>query len=176
MKTIKIFTAICLLFISFGAISQNNDDIRIMKDAEQAKEHLLNTDSALEMFFDESEGYVIFPNVGKGGFIIGAASGNGVLYENGMPTGMADLKKINIGLQAGGQALTEIIFFETEEALDDFKNGNFEFSAEVSAIALKSGVAANAKFKDGVAVFVLPKAGLMAEGSVGGQKFTYHSF
>ncbi|MBK5209677.1 MAG: lipid-binding SYLF domain-containing protein [Flavobacteriaceae bacterium] len=176
MKTIKIFTAICLLFISFGAVSQNSDDTRIMKDAEKAKEQLLKTDDALKNFFNNSEGYVIFPNVGKGGFIIGAASGNGVVYEDGIAIGMADLKKLNIGLQAGGQAIIEVIFFETEKALEEFKNGNFEFSAEVSAVALKSGVAANAKFNDGVAVFALPKAGLMAEGSVGGQKFTYHSF
>ena len=176
MKTIKSFTILCLLFISFGAISQNNDDTRIMKDAENAKVLLLEADNDLEKLFDNSAGYVLFPNVGKGGFIIGAASGNGVVYEDGKAVGMADLKKLNIGLQAGGQAIIEVIFFETEAALENFKTGNFEFSAEVSAVALKSGVAANATFKDGVAVFALPKAGLMADGSVGGQKFTYRAF
>ena len=89
---------------------------------------------------------------------------------------MAGLKKLNIGLQAGGQAIIEVIFFETEEDLDDFKDGDFEFEAGASAVALKSGVAINAKYKDGVAVFALPKAGLMADVSIGGQKFNYKPF
>ncbi len=127
-------------------------------------------------FFEDSAGYVIFPNVGKGGFIIGGASGNGVVYDNGTAIGMADLKKLNIGLQAGGQAIIEVIFFETDVDLERFKKGDFQFAAETSAVALKSGIAFNAKYKDGVAVFALPKAGLMADASVGGQKFNYKAF
>ena len=127
----------------------------------------------LDQFFTNSAGYVIFPNVGKGGLIIGGASGNGVVYENGTIIGMANLKKISVGLQAGGQAITEVIFFETENDLNEFKEGDVEFSAEASAVALKSGIAVNAKYRDGVAVFALPKAGLMADASVGGQKFEF---
>ena len=137
---------------------------------------LLKTDEGLKTFFDNSAGYVLFPNVGKGGFIVGASSGNGVVYENGKKVGMADLKKLNIGLQAGGQSIIEVIFFENEADLSEFKEGNFNFAAEASAVAVKSGLAFNAKYKDGVAVFALPKAGLMADASVGGQKFSYHPF
>jgi len=90
--------------------------------------------------------------------------------------GMADLKKLNIGLQAGGQAIIEVIFFETDVDLERFKTEKFQFAAETSAVALKSGIAFNAKYKDGVAVFALPKAGLMADASVGGQKFKYKAF
>jgi lipid-binding SYLF domain-containing protein len=89
---------------------------------------------------------------------------------------MADLKKLNIGFQAGGQAIIEVIFFEKPVDLERFKENNFEFAAETSAVALKSGIAFNAKYKDGVAVFALPKAGLMADASVGGQRFEYRPF
>jgi lipid-binding SYLF domain-containing protein len=99
-----------------------------------------------------------------------------VVYENGNAIGMADLKKLNIGLQAGGQAIIEVIFFETDVDLERFTEGKFEFAAETSAVALKSGIAFNAKYKDGVAVFALPKAGLMADASVGGQKFGFKAF
>ncbi|WFO14696.1 hypothetical protein M601_012085 [Cellulophaga baltica 4] len=119
---------------------------------------------------------LFFPNVGKGGFIIGAASGNGAVYESGNLIGMADLKKLNIGFQAGGQAIIEVIFFENTAAMNDFKEGKFSFAAEASAVAVRSGIAFNAKYKDGVAVFALPKAGLMADASVGGQKFKFTSF
>jgi lipid-binding SYLF domain-containing protein len=156
--------------------AQNNKDKKIMNDAEKAKRTLLKQVPGIADFFEDAAGYVIFPNVGKGGFIIGGASGNGVVYENNNTIGMASLKKLNIGLQAGGQAIIEVIFFETGNDLDDFKDGDFEFEAGASAVALKSGVALNAKYKDGVAVFALPKAGLMADVSIGGQKFKFKPF
>ncbi|MEC8830882.1 MAG: hypothetical protein VX772_00840, partial [Bacteroidota bacterium] len=104
MKTIKSFLVITVLLLGTSAFAQSKKDKKIMADAQKAKTTLLETSPGLERFFDESAGYVIFPNVGKGGFIIGGASGNGVVYENGNAVGMADLKKLNIGLQAGGQA------------------------------------------------------------------------
>jgi len=89
---------------------------------------------------------------------------------------MADLKKVDVGFQAGGQAIIEVLFFETDDDVTDFEEEKFQFSVNISAVALKSGVSANAKYKEGVAVFTLPKSGLMAEASVGGQKFGYQSF
>lgn len=176
MKTIKYFTTLFMMSLVFVASAQTVKDQKIIDDAVEAKVMLLKADEGLKTFFDASAGYVIFPNVGKGGFIIGAAAGNGVVYEKGVKVGMADLKKLNIGLQAGGQSIIEVIFFETKDALQEFKEGNFSFAAEASAVAVRSGVSFNADYKDGVAVFALPKAGLMADASVGGQKFGYHPF
>ncbi len=176
MKTLKAIILLTLLSVAVTGFSQDNKDQKIIKDAEKAKQKLLKADPGMEEFFKNSAGYVIFPNVGKGGFIVGGASGNGVVYDNGTMAGMADLKKLNIGLQAGGQAIIEVIFFETEAALQDFKEGDFQFAAEASAVAVESGIAVNAKYKDGVAVFALPKAGLMADASVGGQKFKFVPF
>lgn len=176
MKQIKYLLVAVVLLIGTSTIAQNKKDEKIMADADKAKTTLLEAAPNLDGFFENSAGYVIFPNVGKGGFIIGGASGNGVVYENGTAVGMADLKKLNIGLQAGGQAIIEVIFFETDVDLERFKTEKFQFAAETSAVALKSGIAFNAKYKDGVAVFALPKAGLMADASVGGQKFNYKAF
>ena len=176
MRALQSITTVVLLVVSLTLHSQTKKDKKIIADAVKAKKELLKTTSSLQSFFDNSAGYVIFPNVGKGGFIIGGASGNGVVYEKGNAVGMANLKKLNVGLQAGGQSIIEIIFFETKVDLNRFMEGKFAFAAEASAVALKSGIAVNAKYKDGVAVFALPKAGLMADASVGGQKFGYNPF
>ena len=173
MKILKSIAAATILFFAVGVNAQSTKDKKVINDADKAKEKLMTMEVGLDQFFNNSAGYVIFPNVGKGGFIVGGASGNGVVYEDGTKVGMADLKKLSVGLQAGGQAITEVIFFETPDDLAEFKDGDFEFSAEASAVALKSGIAVNAKYRDGVAVFALPKAGLMADASVGGQKFDY---
>ncbi len=173
MRTLKSITVLLMLVMSFGAFAQNADDKQIMADAQDAKQKLLDKDSGLERFFDNSAGYVIFPNVGEGGFIIGAAAGNGVVYSNSNAIGMADLKKVDVGFQIGGQAIIEVIFFKDEEALTEFKTDEFTFSGEVSATAVKTGVADSLDYSDGVIVITMPKAGAMADVSVGGQRFKY---
>ncbi|MBP1839449.1 YSC84-related protein [Formosa algae] len=176
----KAFKNILALFVicsmTLTASAQSKKDKKVIKEADAAVKTLLEVNPGLKDFFDKSAGCVIFPNVGKGGFIIGGASGNGVLYQYGHKKGMAVLKEVSVGLQAGGQALIEVIFFEQLEDVEKFKEEKFEFDAGISAVALKSGESLDAKYKDGVAVFTHSKAGLMAEASVGGQKFSYKAF
>ncbi|WP_455169105.1 lipid-binding SYLF domain-containing protein [Aegicerativicinus sediminis] len=177
MKTLKpIMLMLVIGLLTFSMSAQNKKDKKVIKDAEAAKELLLKESPSLKKYFNTAAGYVIFPNVGKGGFIVGGASGNGVLYQGGKKQGMAGVKELNIGLQAGGQALIEVIFFETSKEVKHFKEGNFAFDAGVSAVALKSGETFDAKYDDGVAVFTHTKGGLMAEASVGGQKFDFKAF
>lgn len=130
-------------------------------------------DPGLQKFFDTAAGYAVFPSVGKGGVGVGGAYGRGELFEGGKRVGYCTLTQASIGLQLGGQAYAELVFFETKEAVDRFKSGNFAFAAQVSAVALKSGASANAKYANGVAVFTMGEQGLMYEASVGGQKFSY---
>jgi lipid-binding SYLF domain-containing protein len=131
------------------------------------------TDPGLQKFFDTAVGYAVFPSVGKGAVGVGGAYGRGELFEGGKLVGYCTLTQASIGLQLGGQKYTELIFFETKAAFDRFKSGNFAFAAQASAVAVKSGVSANAKYADGVAVFTMGEAGLMYEASVGGQKFSF---
>jgi lipid-binding SYLF domain-containing protein len=135
-----------------------------------------NADSGLVRFFNNSAGFAVFPSVGKGGLVFGGEYGKGVVYEKGKPSGEATLTEINVGPQIGGQSFYEVIFFETPEALANFKESNFEISAEVSVAAAAEGAALNAKYRDGVLVFTLPRTGLMAQATVGGQKFKYKPF
>ncbi|MCC7408396.1 MAG: hypothetical protein IT442_10000 [Phycisphaeraceae bacterium] len=131
------------------------------------------TDPGLAKMFDDARGYAVFPSVGKGAAGIGGAYGKGVLYERGRVVGYCDVSQATIGFQLGGQAYTEIICFETKEAVDAFKQGNFHFDAQATAVAIKSGVGTNAKYVDGVVALTMDEAGLMYEASVGGQKFSY---
>ena len=127
----------------------------------------------MKTLFDKAYGYVIFPNVGKGGFGVGAAAGNGAVYEHKRLVGMAKLSQLSIGFQAGGQAYREVIFFESKKEMEQFKESRFEFSAQVSAVAVSEGASANVKYTDGVMVFTMQKGGLMYEASIGGQKFKF---
>lgn len=136
-------------------------------------DHFLTQDPGLRAELDRSAGYAIFPELGKAGVILGAAYGNGEVFEKGVKIGYAELSQGTIGAQLGAQAFSELIVFRTQRALDDFKDGEFSFAANATAVAIKPGAAASATYNDGVAVFVHIKGGLMAEASVGGQRFTF---
>lgn len=154
-------------------IAQTADQKKIINDSRAAKAAFIQQDPAMSKIFASVEGYVIFPNVGKGAYVVGGAAGNGAVYENGHLVGMAKLLQIDIGLQVGGQAYRQVIFFKTEAALNRFKSGNFELAGNASAVVLEDGKAVSIEFRDDIAVVTMPKAGAMVEISVGGQKFEY---
>ena len=130
-------------------------------------------DPSLDRFFRDSAGWAVFPTIAKGALIVGGARGDGVVYENDQLIGYTTVTQGTIGLQVGGQAYSEIIFFEDEAALIHFKSGNAEFSGQVSAVAITAGAAATAGYAEGVAVFTMAKGGAMLEASIGGQGFSY---
>lgn len=143
------------------------------RSVDEAINRLKNRDPSLKLFFNKAHGYAIFPTVGKAGFGLGGAYGEGEVYRQGKFIGTSSLSQLTIGFQLGGQAYTEIIFFKDKHALDDFTSGNFEFNAQASAVAVTAGASADADYDNGVAIFTMPKGGLMYEASVGGQKFSF---
>jgi lipid-binding SYLF domain-containing protein len=175
-KRAALAAMLAFTFLGFARSSHAATDSALVADAKHTIAVFRKTDPGLDKFFQRSAGYVVFPGVGKGGLVVGGAHGDGVLFENGMPMGKASLNQVTVGAQVGGQEYAEIIFLETPAALAQFKEGKTAFSAQVSAVALASGAAANAKYNHGVAVFTATKGGLMAEASIGGQKFKYEPF
>ena len=145
----------------------------LVAEADAAVQSMIAKDSSLRDFIAGAHGYAAFPNIGKAGLIAGGASGRGVVYEDGRPVGYTQINQGSIGAQIGAQSYAELIVFKDQAALDRLKAGNFEFGADISAIALKAGGAASAQFQGGMAVFVQPKGGLMAEASIKGQKLSY---
>jgi lipid-binding SYLF domain-containing protein len=144
-------------------------------------------------FFNKSYGYAVFPGIGKAGLGIGGAHGDGRVYKGGAYVGDTSMSQLTIGLQAGGQAYRQMIFFENKEAFDKFTNGNFEFGAQATAVAITAAASASTStagsgtsassssehaktksgYQSGMAVFTIAKGGLMYEATLGGQKYKY---
>jgi lipid-binding SYLF domain-containing protein len=144
-------------------------------------------------FFKHSYAYAIFPTIGEAGFIVGGAHGRGKVYEHGVEVGNTAVTQLSVGWQAGGQAYSEIIFFQDKNALDKFESGSFQFGAGASVVVITAGAAADignqggsaaanvdsqadadaGAYLNGMAVFTLVKGGLMANASLEGEKFSY---
>ena len=180
-KTFTLF-ALCGLLAAPALADAYDDTIKVFRNALQ--------DST---FFDSAYGYAVFPTIGKGGIGIGGAYGTGRVYQQGAYIGDAKMTQVTIGFQLGGQAYSQMIFFEDARALKEFTSGEFEFGAQASAVALTAGAQAQATsagssagisggqhdattsgaYHKGMAVFTVAKGGLMYEASIGGQKFSY---
>jgi len=155
---------------SWGA----DKSVETMKaEVESALERFRKADTGLGALISAAAGHAVFPKAGKGGFVIGGAHGSGLVYEKEKLIGSAKMSQVTVGAQIGGQEFAELILFETADALNQFKDSRFEMTAQVGAVAAAEGVSKNAKYVAGVMVFTLANRGLMAEASVGGQKFKF---
>jgi lipid-binding SYLF domain-containing protein len=144
-------------------------------------------------YFGKSHGYAVFPTIGKGGIGIGGARGTGRVYRRGVPVGTTTMTQVTVGMQFGGQAYSQIIFFQDKRAFDEFTSGHFEFGAQATAVAITAGASAQAstggsgagasstpenaatagRYYKGMAVFTVAKGGLMYEATIGGQRFSF---
>jgi len=180
--SIIILTGLLSLFFTIPAFADSyTSAIRVFKKAK-----------AVQPFFNNCYGYAVFPTVGKGGIVVGGAYGQGRVYQGGLITGTATISKITVGFQLGGQAFSEIIFFQDKRAYDEFTDGAYEFDASISAVVVTAGIQAKAGseggsagasagpvtgvqaeigYYKGMAVFIHAKGGLMYEAAIGGQRF-----
>lgn len=172
-KISHLITALLAVGVITGCKSTGEKRDELTPKVAEAKAEFLKSDPSLQPIFDKAAGYVLFPSVAKGALGVGAASGTGQVYEKDKAIGQAALTQVTIGFQAGGQAYSELILFEDQTALENFKKGNMELSAQASAVAVTAGASANAKYEKGLMVLTMTKGGLMYEASVGGQKFSY---
>ncbi len=140
-------------------------------------------------FHKKAYGYAIFPTIGKGGLFVGAAHGEGRVYKRGKKTGDVTMTQLSVGLQFGGQAYRQIVYFQDKRAFEEFTSGEFEFGAQAEAIAITSSAGAQVgtegksasanetqaktKYHKGMIVFTMGKGGLMFQAAIGGQKYEY---
>ena len=186
MNRLRFFIALVfsvLVMSSAYADADYSNAIKVFKDS-----------PVVQPYFNNAYGYAVFPTIGKGGVGIGGAHGSGQVYVGDKVTGKTSMTQLTIGWQLGGQAYSQIIFFEDKRAYQEFTSGNFEFGAQASAVAITAGAQAQAgttgaaasaspggsagkqaatKYQKGMAVFTRAKGGLMYEAAIGGQKFSF---
>ena len=152
----------------------NNENKANLKTIEALKK--FKRIGRLKPYFKEAAGFAVFPNISKAGLGFGGARGSGEVFEDGKVIGSTTVTQLSFGFQLGGQAFSQIIFFQNKRDLDRFTDGNFEFGASASAALITEGANASVDYTNGVAVMTFSKGGLMYEASIGGQKFTFKGY
>jgi lipid-binding SYLF domain-containing protein len=147
---------------------------KLKTDVKETMDVFKKEDPGIKDWFEKAHAYAVFPEVAKGAIGIGGAGGKGLVYQKDKLIGWVELSQLTVGLQLGGQAYREVIFLENESALSNFKSKEAKLSAQASAVAVTAGASADAEYDEGVAIFTMPRGGLMFEASVGGQTFKFH--
>jgi lipid-binding SYLF domain-containing protein len=170
-RAIRHLIIVCALVAGCAGVpkSQAARD-QLKSDATATQQKFLEKDPSLQAMLDRSAGHIVFPEISQGGFVVGGAGGKGVIFENGAPTGYAELSQASIGAQVGGQKYSEMVILEDKATLDRVKSGKFDMGGEASAVIARQGAAAGASFKNGVAVVINPLGGAMVSASITGQK------
>jgi lipid-binding SYLF domain-containing protein len=178
----EIFSAAAVIFMVFIFLSpahadwdpkaKSNDE----KAVKETIDRFMKADPGLQDFLDKAAGYAVLPTVGKGAYVVGVSYGRGWFVEGGRIVGRASISQLSAGAQIGGQAYSELLFFSNRERVRQFREGRFEVGAQIAAVIVKDGVAKATTYTDGVAIFILPKGGLMVDASISGQRFSFEPF
>jgi hypothetical protein len=113
---------------STGSVTKDEGDT-LLKTAEASRQEWNKVDPQLEAFAKKGYGYAFFPEITKGGLLVGGARGRGVVYEKGQHIGYAELTQMSVGFQAGLQDYSQLIVFENQPAMDRFKRNEIDFGA-----------------------------------------------
>jgi len=174
MKAIGLLAAFGLMVGCASAPKAVSERQQLDQDARQSLAQMQQRDSSLRPLLDQATGYIIFPRVKAGGFIVGAGAGKGVVFKGGEPIGYAQLSKAEVGAVAGGQEYAELVVVKDPQTFEKMRNGNFDFGAQASAVIIHSGAADTTSFgANGIAVYVQPRGGAMLNLSLTGQRIKF---
>jgi lipid-binding SYLF domain-containing protein len=159
-----------------GSATEGSDRARIDSNVAAAIDDLYARNPSVRALADDAEAMLVFPNVTTGGFGIGGSYGTGAMRENGVTTAYYNLIAASFGFQAGAQTFSQAYFFNTQDALDTFRQTQgFEAGVGVTAVAADFGADGSittSTLQQPVVVVTWGQQGLMAGATVEGVKMT----
>jgi len=130
-------------------------------------------DKGLKQQISKAYGHAVFPSVGKAALVVGGSFGRGLVFEKGKFIGYATITQLTLGVQIGGDTFSEVVIFESRQALDRFKQNKMAFAANASAVLVKAAASGTADFPKGVQALAYSRGGMLLEAAIGAQKFKF---
>jgi len=171
LKKFYIFVLVLILSSTLNAASKTvieaeaNSALKMFKSKYNASK-----------FLSQVKGYLIFPSVYKGGFIVAGEYGEGVLKVNGETKAYYSITSGSVGFQAGIQKASYLIAFVSQRALDNFlKSDGWEAGIDGTITLLNWGAGkdiSSISYEKPIYGFVFDSKGLMGGISLEGTKFT----
>lgn len=146
------------------------------RSAHQALSNLYSTTPAARALGENAAGILVFPKIVKGGFIVAAQYGNGVLLKGGKAVGYYNTTSGSFGFQAGVQSFGYALFFMTPDDLHYLeKSKGWELGVGPSITIVDVGIArtlSTTTARKGMYAFFFDQKGLMGGLGLQGTKIT----
>jgi lipid-binding SYLF domain-containing protein len=151
----------------------------ISRNAKAALNSLYSSNPAARVVGKKAKAVLVFPQIIKGGFMVGAQHGDGALIANGRTVGYYNTVAASYGFQAGLQKFSYAMFFMNDGALGYLnKSGGWEVGSAPSLVVVDTGMAkslSTTTLQKGIYVFFFSQKGLMGGLGLQGTKITRYT-
>jgi lipid-binding SYLF domain-containing protein len=174
-QLLKVHTFILIFLTSIG-IAHAAPENALDQDARAALNALYESSPAAKALGEKAKGILVFPDIRKAAFIIGAQSGQGAMFANGKITGHYRADGVLAGLEAGAQSFAYVMFFMSDKALQNLRSTRgFEIGADPNIVIVDAGAAkeiSTSTTQADVYGYVFNQKGLMGGIALQGLKIT----
>ena len=178
----RLFPLVLLIGVTLGPLpAAAQDRTALDNDVHAAIALLLETTPAAKRLAETAKGALVFPNIVKAGFIVGAQYGNGALVRAKQGggyyiAGYYNITAASYGLQAGIQSFGYVLALMTDAAVENVETSQgWELGVGPSIVVVDAGVAktlSTETAKSDVYAFTFGQKGLMAGMGLQGSKVT----
>jgi lipid-binding SYLF domain-containing protein len=124
----------------------------------------------------QAKGILVFPYIHKAALVVGAQSGDGVMFRNGRIVGHYRVDGLLAGFEAGAQSYGYAMFFMTDAALQRMQTAKgFEIGTDPNIVIVDAGAAkdvSTSTVRADVYSYVFNQKGLMGGIALQGLKIT----
>ena len=175
MKRIK-HSLIVLILSAITVLTTGTASANLASDSRLALQQLVAQNPAAARAKSKAIAVLIFPQVVKAGFILGAQEGQGILFLHGRPSGRYRTVAGSYGLQAGVQRYGYALFLMNQDAVNWVNNTRgWEIGTGPSVVIVDKGMARSFTtdtLHSGIYAFTFDQQGLMAGLGLQGSKIT----
>ena len=161
---------------SMAIAGESAEAVQIDREVDASLKKFLEDTPEAELFRKDAKGILVFPNIVKGGFILGAHYGKGALRKHGEKAGYYSTLAASYGLQAGVQTFGYVLFFMNDKALTYLdESEGWEIGVGPSIVVMDKGMGKSLTTTTGrsdVYAFIFDQQGLMAGLGLQGSKIT----
>lgn len=175
ISPMMLLVLISLAFTQFSSATDTAAANKLNIEVDAAIKNFKTKVKGGEKFLSQVKGYLVFPSVYKGGFIVGGKYGKGALRVDGTTTHFYSMTAASIGYQAGVQEYSVVIAFISEASLDNFvKSNGWEAGVDGSVVVADWGGSkdiTSMSYEKPIVAFIYGESGLMVGVSIEGTKF-----
>jgi lipid-binding SYLF domain-containing protein len=160
----------------FAAQSTYAKDAHLDREVDAALKALYQTSPAAKALGDKAKGILVFPNIVRAGFIVGAQGGDGALIKGGKTVGYYSSGGVSAGLQAGAQSYGYAVFFMSNKEMKAFERSKgWEIGSGPTLVIVDQGMAkdlTSTTLRSDIYAFIFDQKGLMGGISLKGSKIS----